>query len=295
MIYTRASFAKINLFLHITGRRPDGFHDLFSLMTKISLADDITFEFHGKGIQVTCDHPGVPGNETNLAHRAATLFFAAARNRKKSLPLDGVVIHIQKKIPVGAGLGGGSSNAATVLTQLNSWCGHPFSMAELIKMGCSLGADIPFFIFGGPALATGVGEILEKVLDLDHKYLVLCDPGVHVPTVRVFKHHDFCLTSLPKYTIKSASNVLTKGQTIDIRQYLYNDLEKTTFRLYPEIRSTKEEMEQQLQRPVTMSGSGGSLFALFSGQTTAMQGYEKLCRRWPGKSKNFFLSALHNG
>jgi 4-diphosphocytidyl-2-C-methyl-D-erythritol kinase len=295
LIHTRASFAKINLFLHVTGRRPNGFHDLFSVMTKITLKDDMEFTFHGDGIEVTCDHPMVPENETNLAHRAAVLFFAACKNKGKPLPLDGVAIHIQKKIPVGGGLGGGSSNAATVLKVLNARCNDLFSVAELMKLGNSLGADVPFFLFGGPALATGTGDTLDRVPDVIPRYLVLCDPGVHVPTARVFENHDFRLTSLQKYIIKSASNVLLQGQEIDIRQYVHNDLEGSAFKLYPEIRSTKEEMERVLQRPVTMSGSGGSLFALFSKQKTAAQGYEALCRRWAGGGKKCFLTALQNG
>jgi 4-diphosphocytidyl-2-C-methyl-D-erythritol kinase len=286
--------AKINLFLYVTGRRSDGFHDLFSLMAKIGLADDMAFTFHGRGIQVSCDHPDVPGNETNLAHRAAVLFFACCEKASQPIRGEGVSIHIKKQIPVGGGLGGGSSNAATVLQVLNDRYSRPFSLKQLIQMGCCLGADVPFFLFNGPALATGVGEKLVPVSNLDYCHVLLCDSGIHVPTARVFKSHEFCLTSHKKYTIKSVSDALLKGQVGDIGQYLHNDLEGSAFRLYPEIRSTKKEMERLLQRPVNMSGSGGSLFALYPGPKDAQQDYEMLCRRWSGKNRNVFLTALQN-
>lgn len=290
----RSSLAKINLFLYITGRRSDGFHDLFSLMAKIGLADDMGFAFQGRGIQVTCDHPDVPADETNLAHRAAVLFFACCEKLSQPIPREGVCIHIKKRIPVGGGLGGGSSNAATALQVLNDRYGRPFSQEQLIQMGRCLGADVPFFLFNGPALATGMGEKLAPVSNLHFCHVLLCDPGIHVPTDRVFKGHEFCLTSHKKYTIKSVSDALLQGQGGDIGQYLHNDLEGSAFRVYPEIRSTKKEMERLLQRPVTMSGSGGSLFALYPVANDAQQGYEMLCRGWPGKNKKVFLTALQN-
>jgi len=290
----RSSLAKINLFLHVTDKRSDGFHDLFSLMTKIGLADDMAIAFHGRGIQVTCDHPAVPGDETNLAHRAAALFFAWCEKALKPVPGEGVCIHIKKQIPVGGGLGGGSSNAATVLTVLNERYSRPFSQGQLVQMGRCLGADVPFFLFHGPALATGVGEKLTPVSNLSFCHVLLCDPGIQVPTARVFKGHDFCLTSHKKYTIQSVSDALLQGQGGDIGQYLHNDLEGSAFRLYPEIRSTKEEMERLLQRPVTMSGSGGCLFALYAEHKDALQGREMLCRQWPAGEKNLFVTALQN-
>ena len=295
MTQTRESRAKLNLFLHVTGRRPDGFHELVSLMTKITLADEMVFSFQGKGVQVICDHPGVPQDDSNLAHRAATRFFTACLQKKIAVAVAGVAIQIKKNIPVGGGLGGGSSNAATVLEVLNTRSGAPFSFEQLLDMGRHLGADVPFFLFGGPALARGIGEKLTRIQNLKSRHVVLCDPGIHVSTAEVFGHHDFCLTSPGKYTIKTASNVLSKGQDIDIRRYMHNDLEAAAFSLYPEIRSTRDEMAHLLRRPVAMSGSGGSLFALFSQEKNARQGYELLCRRWNGGDKNIYLTALQNG
>jgi 4-diphosphocytidyl-2-C-methyl-D-erythritol kinase len=287
-----ASFAKINLFLHITGKRPDGYHDLFSLMTKITLADEMTFTFKVPGVRVFCNHPLVPQDQTNLAHRAATLFFRSCEKQKKNISVPGVAIDIRKHIPVGGGLGGGSSNAAAVLSTLNARCHDPFSQNELIKMGQHLGADVPFFLYGDTALATGMGETLNQVPKLFPIHVVVCDPGIAVSTASVFQNHDLCLTSSGKYTIETASNILSARQDVDIRPYLHNDLEAATFRVYPEVRVARDEIAQLLQRTVLMSGSGGSLFALFSDEKKAGHGYDRLLTHWAGGKKRVFLTAL---
>lgn len=295
MIRPLASPAKINLFLHVTGKRADGFHELCSLMTKIDLADDMSFDFHGKDIRVSCDHPAVPDDHTNLAHRAAVLFLEASRDKGVSIPFKGVDIRIRKRIPVGGGLGGGSSNAAAVLSALNRRAGSLFSQKELMGLGLRLGADVPFFIFGGPALARGVGEVLTRLPDLPPYWLVLCNPGVAASTPKVFKELGFCLTSPPEYTIRSDSNVLLKEGWGDIREQLHNDLEDPACRLYPEINSTKKEMELLLKRSVHMSGSGSSLFALYSGEKRAKRAFETLCRHWGQRPEAVCLTALQNG
>lgn len=296
MIQSLASHAKINLFLYVTGKRPDGYHDLFSLMTKIGLADVMTFTFHDTpGVTVFCNHPQVPEDETNLAHRAASLFFQSCDNQEKTISMPGVAIDIQKNIPVGGGLGGGSSNAATVLATLNARYHDLFSRRELMEMGRRLGADVPFFLFGGPALATGVGERLTRVPELRPRYMVVCDSGIAASTAQVYHAHDFCLTSRGKYTIESASNILSMGQDVDVRPYLHNDLEAATFRLYPEIMTARDEMTDLLQTPVTMTGSGGSLFSLFSDEKSAVRAHGLLCQHWTGKNRQVFLTELQNG
>ena len=295
MSHSLASFAKINLFLHVTGKRPDGYHDLFSLMTKITLADEITFTFQGTGVAVFCKHPRVPEDETNLAHQAATLFFRSCENQKKNISVPGVAIDIQKNIPVGGGLGGGSSNAATVLSTLNARCDDLFSRNELMQMGQRLGADVPFFLYGKTALATGVGETLKQAPKLFPRHMVVCDPGIAVSTARVFQNHDFCLTSSRKYTIEAASNILSARQDVDLRPWLHNDLEAAAFKVYPEVRVAREELIHRLQRPVIMSGSGGSLFALFSDEKDAKYAYDQLLTYWAGGKKRVFLAALQQG
>ena len=138
--------AKINLFLQVTGKRPDGFHELFSLMCCLDLFDIIFLEFGGKKIEIESTGRQIPLDETNIAHKAATLFFKLLKST------DGLNIRIEKSIPVAAGLGGGSSNAASVLIGLNQHYGFPFSRDELMSMGLEIGADVPFFLFQKPAL-----------------------------------------------------------------------------------------------------------------------------------------------
>jgi 4-diphosphocytidyl-2-C-methyl-D-erythritol kinase len=264
-------------------------------MTSITLADVMRFTFHDSGVEVTCDHPLVPEDDTNLAHRAAKLFFKTCDQQGKKVAATGVSIEIQKKIPVGGGLGGGSSNAATVLSVLSALCHDRFSDKELMDMGRQLGADVPFFLYGGPALATGVGEILNRTPNLFPGYVVLCDPGIAVSTARVFQSHDFCLTSQRKYTIETASNILSLRQDVDVRPYLHNDLEAAAFRVYPEVETARNEMARLLSRPVIMSGSGGGLFSLFSDEKSAVRACDLLHKNWVVKNRQVFLTALQNG
>ncbi len=291
---TEISPAKINLFLYVTDRRSDGYHELVSLMTTVDLADEICFSFDRTEISVRCDTPGVPEDGSNLAHRAARLFFDRFSQKRGGQSPLGVHMAIEKKIPAGGGLGGGSSNAATVLMALNRHYQDPFSNVELREIGLEIGADIPFFIFGGPALAKGVGDALEPWPDLPFRYLVLCDPGVAASTVRVFKNFDFCLTSDKKYTINTGLNVLSRGIDFDTGQGLHNDLELAACRIYPEIKAAKEEMALLLKRKVFMSGSGSSLFALYRRSETAARGAKQLRAAWSSGERRVFLTSFQN-
>ena len=288
MILKVKSFAKINLFLYITSKRNDGFHNLCSLMTNINIHDDIHLDFSTNKLIITCKHPHVPEDESNIAYKAADLFFNSLEsgNYKNQ---KGLSITIEKKIPVGGGLGGGSSNAAAVLTALNNYYKNPFSNSRLMEMGLSLGADVPFFIFNAPAIARGVGEKLEKVENLKPYYLVLYNPGVQALTAKVYKNIDFKLTKKQKYNINTGLSVLLRGIDFDVRDIMHNDLEESACRLYPEIKKAKEEMELLLEKKVFMTGSGSSLFALFTEHENAYKGYEKLLTKW-NKSKVFLSS-----
>ena len=287
MISTFRSHAKINLFLHVTGRRKDGYHTLCSLMTRIDLCDKIDLDFSSDRICVTCGYPGVPEDESNLAVKAAALFFKAS-----GINDCRVAITIDKKIPPGGGLGGGSSNAATVLNALNVYFDRPFSAEELEMLGFQLGADIPFFIKGKPAIATGIGEKLETVENLVPYYLVLCAPGIESSTAEVYKNIDFRLTENQKYNMNTGLNVPRRGQKLDAVEWLHNDLEDPACRLYPEIRQIKEEMSLVLKKQVSMTGSGSSLFALFTDVNAARQGCDRLKEHWSENKRKVFLSSF---
>lgn len=259
-------------------------------MTPINLCDDLYLDFETDRTEVVCSHPDVPEDSSNLAYRAAAVFYD--RLGKRGYPQKGVYIEIKKNIPPGGGLGGGSSNAATVLAALNAHHGHPFSKSELMDMGLCLGADVPFFIFGGPAIVEGIGEKIEKAPDLLPYHLVLCDPGTPSATAAVYKRYDFELTSNQKYTMNARLNVLLRGQVFDAGNWAHNDLEEPACSLYPDIRETKEEMELLLRTKVRMTGSGSSLFALFQALDDAQKGYETLLEKWSGSKRKVFLSSF---
>jgi len=246
--------AKINLFLKITGKRPDGYHDLITLMCCIDLYDTISIAFNAKKISVICNDPKVPEDKTNIAHSAATLFLKSLNKQ------ECVEICINKNIPVGAGLGGGSSNAASVLLGLNHYYGSPFSQEELMSMGQSIGADVPFFIFKKPAIASGIGENLEAYKGLTPYKILLVYPGFSVSTTKVYNNFTLGLTKLKK----KHNFHLSKNQEFNIEYHLYNDLEKVTASWYPDIIAVKEALLRHGARGALMTGSGPTIFGLFS-------------------------------
>jgi 4-diphosphocytidyl-2-C-methyl-D-erythritol kinase len=265
--------AKINLFLYVTGKRPDGYHDLYTLMCPVSLYDIVELNIKGAVICIRCDHPEVPEDETNLVHRAAQLFFSRLTELQGNF-LQGVEISITKKIPVAAGLGGGSSNAAVVLTGLNRHFSSPFSTEALEEMGLSIGADVPFFIRGRPAIATGVGEVLEPVKNLPGFYVLLVNSGVPVSTAEVYKNLNLGLTNNQKIN----KEAFFRLRDLDPVRYLWNDLERVTASKYPEILSIKEALLANGAEGALMTGSGPSVFGLFREPDRARQASLALSR-----------------
>ena len=251
--------AKINLFLQILGKRPDGYHDLITLMCCIGLYDTVSLTFGVKDITVSCNHPVVPEDETNVAFGAAHLFL---KTLKKN---EGVEIFIKKQIPVAAGLGGGSSNAAAVFLGLNRYYGYPFSTEELMSMGLSIGADVPFFIFQRPAIASGIGEKLEAYQNLKNLKILLVFPGFSVSTADVYKKLNLGLTKCEK---KLKSFLLNK-QRFDPRRHLCNDLEAVTASEYPVLKTVKKALLSHGALGALMTGSGPTMFGLFSDSNSA--------------------------
>ena len=246
--------AKINLFLHVTGKRPDGYHNLVTLMCCVSLYDTISLTTHVKKTTVSCSNPKVPQDEKNIAFKAADLFLNRL-NRK-----EGVKIRIKKEIPVAAGLGCGSSNAAAVFLGLNRCYGSPFSLDDLMAMGISIGADVPFFLFGKPAVAKGMGEKVEVLNGLSSYKVLLVYPGFGVSTAEVYKKFDFGLTKCKKKLKQS----LLKNYKFDGSCHLCNDLETVVIPKYPDILAAKEALLNHGALGALMSGSGSTVFGLFS-------------------------------
>ncbi len=250
--------AKINLFLHILGKRPDGYHELSSLMCCVTLYDILLIDTGFKNISVSCTDPEIPTDEKNHAYRAADLFL------KKLDKKDGVRIHINKNIPAGAGLGGGSSNAAAVLSGLNKLFGNPFTLSEIMKMGLEIGADVPFFLFKKPALATGIGDNLEEYpVKIPYKILIIY-PGFGVSTKDVYNNLNLRLTNCKK---KLKSSPFEREFDPEL---LCNDLESVTASRHPEINEVKEALFIMGAKGALMSGSGSSVFGLFPDYDSAI-------------------------
>ena len=179
MTLTKASPCKVNLILNILGKRADGFHELETVMHPVKVCDELRFARGGSGVQLTCSHPELPVDSRNLVFRAAAAFLAEAKIT------DGVRLHLEKRIPMAAGLGGGSGNAATTLLGLNELFGNPLPAAQLQSLAASLGSDVPFFLQTKPALAVGRGEqvqSLEPFACLGDAAILLVHPGFGIST-----------------------------------------------------------------------------------------------------------------
>jgi 4-diphosphocytidyl-2-C-methyl-D-erythritol kinase len=261
--------AKINLTLRVVGRRKDGYHDLHSVMQKVALYDHLTVTRTGGGIKLSCPDTDLPEDDGNLVYRAAQLFYQALKASVNPVK-SGVAIRLEKQVPLAAGLGGGSSDAAAVLVALNTLYGTGLSTEQLCRLGVQLGADVPFFVQPSPlALATGIGEQLQPFA-LGREYLaVLVNPGVEVPTAWVYKN--LTLTSgantfnLPSFSTQDHEQA-EGGQLLDTligSGKLTNDLETVTVSRFPEIDAIKNKLREFGADSALMSGSGATVFGLF--------------------------------
>ena len=267
----RASPAKVNLTLRVLGRREDGYHDILSLMQKISLCDEMAFLPREAGITVRCPDSPLPVDDRNIAHRAAAAFLSRA-----GVPA-GVAITIRKRIPIAAGLGGGSSNAATTLMALNEMAGNPLGREELMGIGAKLGADVPFFMFGSSAWAVGVGDRLAAAPPLPPLWFVLVNPGFPVSTRMVYQSLNFALTKPAiRYSIPRFFTVE------DLLGGLINDLESVTVRRHPVLDHIKTLLLENGARGALMSGSGPTVFGIFTDAEQARRAEDNLgqLNRW---------------
>jgi len=249
--------AKINLFLHVLERRPDGYHNLETWMQKIDLFDTVALEIGcGCAIDFTCSNSEIPGGEDNLAVKAAMAFCSSLGLQQ----VPGIRISLEKKIPVAAGLGGGSSDAGAVLRGLNQLYDRPFTDRELIHIGRSLGADVPFFSVGHEAvIASGIGDIMHPVSSLNDCTFVLVNPGFFVSTRWVFENLSLTRTG-KKYNLSCFRK--WQGDSLSPVE-MNNDLERSTGARYPEIEGMKRSLSDLGASDVLMSGSGPTVFGVF--------------------------------
>jgi 4-diphosphocytidyl-2-C-methyl-D-erythritol kinase len=254
--------AKLNLFLHVTGRRPDGYHLLQSVFQLVDRADTLHFDLRDDGrINRTTALAGVP-EEQDLVVRALRLL-AAEYQRRHRRPAPGIDVALDKVLPMGGGLGGGSSDAATALMVANHLWQAGLSRDELMALGLPLGADIPFFIFGETAFAEGVGEALRPVAGPDCWYVVI-EPGVAVPTPAVFSAPDLTRDTKP-VTILDFSRHLQDRR--DLRGFGKNDLQAVAARLFPPVAKAVEWLGSY--GDARMTGSGACVFCAFSSESEA--------------------------
>ena len=271
----RLSPAKINLFLSVTGRRPDGFHELSTLMACIDLYDRIVLTYTGNEIRLACNAPGIPEDESNLAFRAALQFQDAYHQHRGELPFTGLAIQLGKTIPAGAGLGGGSSNAATVLNALNEQVTSPLSPEHLAALALRIGADVPFFLNGQPALAAGIGEHLTPWSGLPPYPVVVVFPGAGLATGEIYRSLNLRLTNCEK---KLKGFPLKQG-VFDATAHLCNDLEPVAMQRCPDIALIKKELNRFGALGALMSGSGSSVFGLFASADEARKAWQRLVTR----------------
>jgi 4-diphosphocytidyl-2-C-methyl-D-erythritol kinase len=268
--------AKINLSLCVIGRRADGYHLLDTIMVPVSLYDEIeirkvrvrvkTKNLAPPLIRVICNHPLVPNDKKNLAYRAARLLLEKAKSEQ---PIE---IRIRKRIPVGAGLGGGSSDAAATLVGLNRLLKLGFSGKQLERLGLKLGADVPFFVRGRPARARGIGERLQQFGPLRRLWLVILYPGFPVSTAWVYGNLPAKLTK-PSVNTSIASLLTGAGSLADL---LVNDLERVSLSRYPKIGLLKRALLRAGAAGSLMSGSGSSVFGVFNSKRKAQDAFRGL-------------------
>ena len=270
---TLPSPAKINLFLRITGQRPDGYHNLQTLFQLLDFGDTLSFTSNFSG-EITLDFKidNIPTKD-NLIFRAALILQEHVNGK------NGCSISLNKKLPMGAGLGGGSSNAATALIGLNSlWeCGLPIN--KLAELGRQLGADVPVFVHGESAFGEGIGDILTPI-DLPERWFLVVTPDCHVPTAKIFSNPQLTRNSSP-----------IKIRALSGEQYR-NDCQSVVLKLYPAVQQVLEWMEN-FAAPL-MTGTGASVFCSFDNQLEADKVFSQVPKQWQAfVAKGVNRSPLH--
>ncbi len=254
--------AKVNLFLEVLGKRDDGYHEIETVMQEIDLADNLQFEETQKGITLECSDKSVPLNQDNLVCKAANLILKECGIKK------GVLINLEKKIPVGAGLGGGSSDAATTLKALNSLWKVGLNDEDLMELAAKLGSDIPFFIKGKTSLCSGRGEKIYPVEVKNKMDYIVLFPHVHISTETIYKNLIIDLTKKRK-DVSFFSTALKHSEVTDIGKLIFNRLEEAVFKTYSELQQVKSSLEVFDFCGLSISGSGSAFFGLCSDRRQA--------------------------
>jgi 4-diphosphocytidyl-2-C-methyl-D-erythritol kinase len=272
--------AKINLGLHIHKKRDDGFHELETLFQMVAWFDEVELEETQGNVELFCDTPGIPNDETNLVVKAARLL----QNRFPG-KCGGVKIKLKKNIPSGAGLGGGSGNAAGVLLALNLLWNLKIPRDDLISMSSELGSDVPFFLMSPCAIGAGKGEILQPIESPISFYILMIYPGFPISTPWVYGNLKLKLTK-SENNISILKNFIMRSEFAQLGAALYNDLEPVVFKRYPEILRLKNELLNSGAEGALLSGSGSTVFGIFNNPEIA----KKALARFTGGKHRVFLA-----
>ena len=267
--FSLRSYAKINLGLLLLGKRDDGYHDIATVFQQIDLHDHISFRKIASSIRITSSNPTLPLDENNLVYKSCRLF------QKAQGITEGLEVHIQKHIPIGGGLGGGSSNAAATLVAMNHLWKTNLSLAELLEMAIKIGSDVPFFLQGGIALGRGRGEILTPIQWPADWWIVLICPGIHVSSSWAYRQAKIALTKEEKFT--KFRSIFKRYSPHTLRTMLINELEGVVFQRHPILQEIKKQLYQRDAFYASMSGSGSSVYGLFSHRAQAEVAKASFC------------------
>jgi 4-diphosphocytidyl-2-C-methyl-D-erythritol kinase len=265
--------AKINLGLFILGKRPDGYHDLETLFQMISLYDTVEWESLKSTIELVCDNPNVPIDESNLMIRAARLLQEAAPGETGL----GCRMVLTKKIPMGAGLAGGSGNAAGVLMGLNRLWDLKLKSDALSAIAARLGSDIPFFLSAPSALGQGRGESLTPLPSPKKFHVIVVFPRVSMATAEVYQALNLDLTKNPK-NINILREFFSQSKIASLGAHLHNDLEPIVIKRLPVIASIKQKLDSLNADGTLLSGSGSAVFGIFEDSRKAQEAYARCCK-----------------
>lgn len=252
------AFAKINLGLKILGKREDGYHEIRTVYQTVALHDTLKISFTAKpGIVIECDEPGIPLDRRNLVYRACQAW------RKKRSLKRGFRVEIEKRIPTGAGLGGGSSDAAATLLGLEQMAGKSMEWDELFGLAAGLGSDVPLFLLGGRVLGCGRGEEVYPLVGLPGRHCLLAHPGFSISTAEAYRGVDCELTTPPK-TLKVNTFGVWSQFPVERWGPAENDFEKIVFAKWPELGRIKDQFIRAGAEAASLTGSGSALYAIFA-------------------------------
>lgn len=283
---TQRAYAKINIGLDVLRRREDGYHEVKMIMQTVDIYDELVIEKKREsGIELQTDNSGLPSGEDNLIWKAADLLF-----REKKVT-EGVKITLTKRIPVAAGMAGGSADAAAALRGINELFGMGYSQQELQALGVRLGADIPYCLVGGTMLSEGIGEILTPLPAPPEAYLVIAKPDIDVSTAFVYGNlHADSLTWHPD--IDGMAEALRCGSMRGITDRMGNVLETVTVREYPVIDEIKTVLRERGAENALMSGSGPTVFGIFQEKDKAQRAAEAVESR--GLARQIFVTTFYS-